>query len=121
MGNKLFVVGTYVEKFNEITGQHLPCGSIYQSTGLVSHVCRHHPDTGATLLPYVPVIIEAPDYVGRNPKEPNSVELVKQIDQQVMVCIKLDSKNGYLYVASVFEIKQSKLERRIASGRLQKY
>ncbi len=120
MKSKLEKVGDYIEKFNEYTGQDLPCGPIYQSAGLASHVRRHHPETGVSLLPYVPRIIAAPDYVGKHPKERDSVELVKYVDRQVMVCVKLDSKNGYLYVASVFEINQSKLEHRVNSGRLRK-
>lgn len=38
----------------------------------------------------------------------------------VMVCIKLDAKENYLYVASIFEITASKLNNRINSGRLKK-
>lgn len=38
-----------------------------------------------------------------------------------MVCIKLDQKNDYLYVASVYEITESKLQNRLRSGRLKVY
>lgn len=37
-----------------------------------------------------------------------------------MVCIKLDKKNGYLFVASAFTINNSKLNNRLKSGRVKK-
>lgn len=111
------IVGTYIELFNEITGQHLPCGDIYQSDGLEKHLLKHHPDE-IELMNDIEDVINSPDYIGKNPKEPESVELVKIMCQNVMVCVKLDSVNNYLYVASVFSINQSKLTNRVKSGRL---
>lgn len=120
MGEKLFRVGNYIDKFNALTGQSLPCGEIMQSAGLASHVQKHHPDeTGNIAL--VPSIISNPDYVGHNPKEPGSIELVKVLDANVMVCVKLDSSHGYHYVASVYEISSGKLTNRLNSGRLKKF
>lgn len=120
MGGKLFRVGDYIDEFNMLTGQKLPCGEIMQSPGLAMHVKKHHPaETGNVAL--IPSIITEPDYVGHNPKEPDSVELVKVFDANVMVCVKLDAKNGYHYVASIYEISSSKLTNRINSGRLKKF
>ena len=87
-----------------------------QSAGLAVHVQKHHPDeTGNVAL--VPSIIAEPDYVGHNPKEPGSVELVKALDANVMVCVKRDAHN----VASVYEISSGKLTNRLNSGRLKKF
>ena len=121
MGNSLFKVGDYVSRFNADTGQQLPCGPIYQSSGLATHVQNHHPDSGTSLLSHIPTIISSPDYIGKHPREADSIELVKNIGDNVLVCIKLDSKNNYLYVASVYEISQSKLNNRLNSGRLKRY
>lgn len=120
MSNQLFRVGEYQSRFNELTGQQIPCVSIYQSDGLITHIHNRHPGE-EKLLEYIPEIIRCPDYVGKNPKEPDSVELVKQVDKNVMVCIKLDIKNGYLYVASVYPISEAKLNRHLFSGRLKSY
>lgn len=116
----VFPVGKYSEHFNIITGQHLPCGDIYQSQGLAKHIKRHHPGM-EHLLNNVPLIIAEPDFVGKHPKEPDSVELVKMLDDATMVCVKLDHKSGTLYVASVFTISYSKLQNRLSSGRLRPY
>lgn len=117
--SSLFIVGQYTKEFNAATGQSLPCGPIYQSRGLSVHVRRRHADQKDHLSD-IPCVIASPDYIGKNPKEPNSIELVKDMGDNVMVCIKLDAKENYLYVASIFEITASKLNNRINSGRLKK-
>lgn len=114
---QLFEVGEYTDTFNKLTGQELPCGPIYQSVGLRVHIMKRHPDE-IDNIGLVPAIISQPDYIGKNPNEPNSIELVKALGANVMVCIKLDVNDGYLFVASVFEISESKLRRRLNSGRL---
>lgn len=114
---KLIQVGTYRQEFNAVTGQALPYGPIYQSPGLLVHVQKRHPGEVGNLA-LIPQVIQNPDYIGKNPKEPDSVELVKVFQNNVMVCIKLDNSNGYFYVATVFEINNSKLQNRISSGRL---
>ena len=115
--DKLFPVGEYVQEFNDATGQALPCGPIYQSYGLKSHILKRHPNE-LDNLDHVPSIILDPDYIGKHPTEPDSIELVKVLSGNVMVCIKLDQKEHYLFVASVFEISEGKLQNRINSGRL---
>lgn len=113
-------VGEYIEKFNTITGQSLPCGPIYQSPGLLAHVRSHHPGEEGNIA-LIPQIIADPDYIGKHPKEPDSIELIKVFSHNVMVCIKLDAAENYLYVASVFEVKDKKISNRLNSGRLKKY
>lgn len=117
---KMFCVGQYTEEFNTITGQALPCGEILQSDGLATHVRKHHPNEVGN-IDFIPTIIAEPDYIGQNPKEPDSIELVKIISANIMVCVKLDRKHGYHYVASVYEISNGKLQNRIQSGRLKKF
>ncbi len=113
-------VGEYTPAFNHITGQNLPCDTIYQSPGLIAHLRKRHPGKEG-LISVIPAVIAAPDFIGKHPKESGSIELVQVADENVMVCVKLDQKDGYFYVASVYEISNSKLANRIASGRLKKY
>ena len=114
------IVGQYQSRYNDLAGEALPCGPIYQSDGLSLHVAKHHPND-KDHLSEIPGIVAAPDYIGHNPKEPDSVELVKRCEGNVMVCIKLDRKENYLYIASVYEITEAKLQNRLHSGRLKKY
>lgn len=120
MSDNLLPVGEYIEKFNMLTGQNLPCGQIVKSSGLYKHVKKHHPEQVSNLL-LVPQIISSPDYIGHNPKEPNSIELVKVLSENVMVCVKLNADAQYHYVASVYAISDGKLQSRIRSGRLKKF
>lgn len=117
---RLFYVGEYTEAFNAATGQCLPCGPIYESVGLLTHIQKRHP-TEVENVPLIPSVIAAPDYIGHNPREPNSIELVKVFQSNMMVCIKLDVAKNYLYVASAFTISGAKLRNRLNSGRLKKY
>ena len=115
--DKLFSVGIYTESYNAATGQSLPCGTIYQSHGLIKHTQRHHPEF-VHRVSDIPTVIQCPDYIGVHPKEPNSIELIKRLNGNLMVCVKLDKKENYLYVATVFEITESKLQKRLGSGRI---
>ncbi|WP_409970106.1 PBECR2 nuclease fold domain-containing protein [Bengtsoniella intestinalis] len=67
-------------------------------------------------------IIQSPDYIGVNPKEQGkSIELIKVLDDNVLVGVKFDKSRDYLYVASIYDIQSSKVERRLYSGRLKIY
>ncbi|MCM1326719.1 MAG: hypothetical protein NC243_09405 [Lachnoclostridium sp.] len=64
-----------------------------------------------------------PDYIGINPNENGvkSVELIKRYRDNVMIGIKLDSDNGYLYVSTMHDIQEKKIERRLFSGRIKEF
>ena len=85
---KMFIVGQYIELFNALTGQQLPCGPIFQSCGLRIHIEKRHPDA-VNNIKLIPDIIESPDYIGHSAKEKNSIEFVKVFKPNVMVCINL--------------------------------
>jgi hypothetical protein len=118
--DKLFAVGEYIADYNETLEINLPCGSVYQSIGLESHISKSHPHC-IKYMDNISEIIAHPDYIGKNPSEPYSVELIKQYDANILLAIKLDVKKGYLYVASLYDISESKIKNRLNSGRIQKY
>lgn len=118
--NNLTEVGIYNPQFNNILNISLPCNSIFQSDGLYLHIQKRHPNC-INYLNNIPDIISSPDYIGTNPNEPNSIELVKRYDDNIMIGIKLDITNNYLYVASLFDIKEGKIQRRLHSGRLKEF
>ena len=115
--NQMIKVGEYLPEFNLVTQSNLPCGPIYQSKGLRVHIEKRHPDCLA-YLPHISEMLEFPDYIGKNPKEPNSIEIVKHYDASIMVAIKLDLKNDYLFIASLYAISDGKLKKHLNSGRL---
>lgn len=77
-------------------------------------------------MPYIDKleeILQSPDYVGVNPNEPpnSSIELVKRYDDNILVGIKLDIENDYLYVSTIFGIQEQKIQRRLHSHRLKEF
>ena len=119
MNEELIPVGEYRESFNKQLDISLPTGIIYRSSRLINHIQRRHPDF-VGYIDKLPEILLNPDYIGKNPTEPDSMELVKVFSDNILVAIKLDVKNNYLYVASLYNISDGKLHNRIHSGRLKK-
>lgn len=121
MNNKLITIGKYNETFNDYLPYKIKPSNIYQSNGLEKHILKRHPDC-LKYLDLIPYIIAAPDYIGINPNEKTtSFELVKCISENVQIGIKLDAKNNYLYVATLYTITNSKLKHGIQNGRLKKF
>lgn len=119
MDGSNFEVGTYNGQYDTLLGVTLPKLNIIQSEGLEKHISKRHPSC-LQYLSKVSEIISSPDYIGINPKENSSFELIKQYDNNVLIGIKLDIKNNYYYVATLHDIKQSKINNRLFSGRLKK-
>lgn len=115
----LYHVGQYRDDFNKLLNTNLPLCEIYQSEGLYKHILKRHPNC-VQYIKNISDIINNPDYIGKNPKEPNSLELVKCYSDNILIAIKFDIKENHMYIATLYELSSSKLARRINSGRLKK-
>ena len=115
---KLTEVGELRESVNTVLGTNLPTLKIYQSEGLKTHLLKRKHYDCLKHLPDIPEIIANPDYIGVNPKEPNSVEFIKVYDKNISVGVKVDASGDYLYVATMYSVQASKIGRRLHSGRL---
>ena len=113
-------VGKYNEEFNKQLNINLPINEIYQSDGLVKHISKRHPGF-EKYMSDIPDIIANPDYIGTNPKEKDSIELIKILDDNILVAVKLDKNDNRLFVASLYNISSSKLKNRLNSGRIKKF
>lgn len=118
--DKNFKIGTFKPEYNNNLNTNLPCLDIMQSTGLYKHIAKSHPNC-VQYLGNVSDILDHPDYIGTNPKEPNSIELVKIYADNILIAVKLDSDNGYYYLASLYNVSNGKINNRLKSGRLKKY
>lgn len=120
MNDKIFPLVRFNKALNKYLPYEFDYDYIYQSFGLEKHIRKRHPEC----LPYLNLlsdIISSPDYIGVNPNEATpSFELVKVINQNIQVGIKLDIKKDYLYVATLHTITEGKLQHGIANGRLKK-
>lgn len=120
MKNELIHVGTYDLKYNQLLGMDLAEYDIYYSVGIEIHMRKRHHDDCIPYISRLQEIICAPDYVGKSPKEPDSIELVKRLEHNVMVGIKLDKGKDYMYVSTMYCIQDSKVNNRAKGGRLKK-
>lgn len=116
---ELLKVGEYNSKFNDILGINIQKLEIYRSKGLPSHIVKRKHYKCLKYIDYIPDIISEPDYIGVNPNEQGtSIELIKRYANNVMIGIKLDTEGEYLYVSTMIDIQESKIERRLYSGRI---
>ena len=86
---------------------------------LKKHLEKRNHDNMIKYLSRISELIENPDYIGINPRERGrSIEYVIQLEENVLIGIKLDYKNEYFYIATMHEISELKLNQRIKNGRL---
>ena len=115
----LLKVGKYNSKFNEILGIDINNFEIYRSKGLPSHMVKRKHFNCLKYIDYIPDIILKPDYIGVNPNEPGiSLEFIKRYADNVLIGVKLDTDEEYLYVSTMHDIQESKISRRLHSGRI---
>jgi len=119
--DELLKVGNFADKFNVILGTDIEQLDIFRSKGLPAHMLKRKHYKCLKYIDYIPDIIANPDYIGINPNESgDSIELVKQYDDHVLLGIKLDMNGRYLYVSTMYDVQESKVSRRLHSGRLKK-
>lgn len=117
--NELLRVGKYNPAFNKILGTNIKNLEIYRSKGLPSHMVKRKHFNCLKYIDYIPEIILKPDYIGINPNEQGiSIELIKRYSDNVLIGIKLDANEEYLYISTMHDIQESKISRRLYSGRI---
>ncbi len=112
--HKLITVGVTSSEMKKYTGveEDIP---IMQSSGLRGHIVKRHPEC-VNYIQRIPEILHRFDYIGRSRQD--SIEIVKTLDKDVMVALKIDSSGNYYYVATLHFISHPKVMRRVHSGRL---
>lgn len=123
MSGELLKVGEYNKKFNDILGIEISDFDIYRSKGLPAHMLKRHHEKCLKYIDYIPDIIRNPNYIGVNPNETEeeSIELIKRYKDNILIGIKLDKDNDYLYVSTMHDISESKIQRRLFSGRFKEF
>jgi hypothetical protein len=107
---------------NDLLNINITQTQIYRSEGLGIHLIKRDHQNCLQYLDRISDIIKSPDYIGINPNEKDaSIELIKQYDDNVLIGIKVDKSADLLYVSTMYTVQQSKLERRIHSGRIIKF
>lgn len=100
----------------------LQCNSyeVYMPPGVLKHLKkRGHWNDFVTYHQDIPNMIANPDYAGQNPKEPDSIEIYKVINDYIILPIKLNTDSG-LFLSSFYILDNGadKIIKRIRSGRI---
>src|SRR5690554_3378553 len=116
------IIGKLQERITEKLNINLPNEEIHMYPGFKKHIERRHPNC-IKYIPNIQDIVNNPDYIGIHPNVENSVELIKIFDKNILLSINLSTKteSEYLFVSSLYEKSQAKLDNRINSGRLMKF
>ncbi|MGE7920652.1 hypothetical protein ACQKM9_17205 [Viridibacillus sp. NPDC093762] len=94
--------------------------NVFMPPGVLKHlVKRGHWSDFMTYYQDIPDMIANPDYAGQNPKEPNSVEIYKVVNDHVILPIKLNKESG-LFLSSFFILNNGtdKIQKRLRIGRI---
>lgn len=121
LDNELIKVGEYNVKFNELLGEEIELQEIFMSKGLPAHILKRKHYKALEYIEHIPEIIRTPDYIGINPNEKGqTLELIKCYKNNILLGIKVDFQKHYLYVSTMHDIQQSKINRRLHSGRIKR-
>lgn len=113
--DKLIKIATFNTSLNKWVGTQYEAFAIYKSKGLLTHLINRKHYSAAKYMDYLPDIIMWPDYIGINK---DNIELVKCYKDNIFISIQLDSKKSKYFVATMFEVKQSKIDSYVRKGRL---
>lgn len=115
-------IGHYNNKFNKLIEKNITTNEIKVCDGLKAHLKKNKHQDCIEYIPKLPELLKSPDYVGVNPNiEEESFQYVKNIDNKtILIGIKKDEENDYLYVATMYTIRKRRLKRLISNGRLKK-
>jgi len=117
-------VGIITEKIANIKNFKYP-GDVYAAPGLIKHIQKHNHKFSEAILEdlfgTMKIILSAPDYVGCDPnQEGTSLELIKMIDDNILIALQFDIIENYIYVASLYPVTESKIHNRLYSKRIVK-
>lgn len=120
MKEELQKIGMYDLRFNDILDINYDDLEIYQSNkGLRTHLIKRKHFNCLQYIEKTSEIINNPDYIGINPNEKgDSIEFIKKYSENIQVAVKLESKGEYYYVATIHDLQESKMKRRLNSGRI---
>ena len=113
--DKLIKITSFNTELNHWLGTDFESFEIYRSKGLLTHLINRKHFVAAKYIDYLPDLISSPDYIGIHD---SNIEMVKCYKDNIFISVKLDTKKSKYFVATVFDVKQSKIDSYVRSGRL---
>lgn len=101
-------------------------GALYAAPGVIKHIQKHlykfSNKEKLDILKTMKDVFNNPDYIGEHPKKiGKSLEIIKKIDNNILLSIEIDNKDGYNYISSMYPITDSKLKKRIQANRISNF
>ena len=111
-----------IGRINQLLRMNLRSGKVFAHNGVVEHIHSHHGLVFSMHQDSISRFIERPFYVGRNPRESESIELYDK-HNQVLTAIKRDPTRGYLFLASMYVLEdwETKIHDRLQCRRVRKF
>lgn len=118
------IIGNISEDMLEGT-QFTNLGIVYAAPGILKHINKHKTKFSQKekdeLIETMKEIFNNPDYMGEHPQKiGKSLEIIKKIDNNLLLSIEIDKKFEYNYVSSMYVITEAKLNKRIQNNRVTK-
>ena len=118
-------VGKIKISISELLELDLP-RNVYASPGVINHIKKRHgrqltKKMKDNIIDIIEKIIKNPEYVGLDYGRVSvgSLQLIKKVDNIILLLgLEIDSKEKYIYVATMYPITLSKMNARIYRGRL---
>ena len=117
MSDKLIKITSFNTELNTLLGTNFHSFPIYRSKGLLTHLIKRKHFVATKYVEYLSEVIQSPDYAGYYN---GNIELVKVFDDNIFISIKLDKNKKKYYVATMFDVKESKIESYLRTGRLKR-
>jgi hypothetical protein len=111
------IVGFLKQEIIDLLGLELVCGDIKIYPGDINHIIERRQDCYNINKDRIPEILEYPDYVGEHPKYENSVEFIKQYEENILVAVRLENPRG-LCVVTMYDVTYSKILSMLRYGRI---
>jgi hypothetical protein len=106
------------EKYlNVLNIQNYKNRTVHLSVSTEFNMQKRHPQAYEIYSNKISEVLSKPDYIGKSPANPNSLEVVKVFDDVVLVSVKINYK-CILYITSMYIIGNHQLNSRIKNGRL---
>ncbi|KAA0592973.1 hypothetical protein J2848_005670 [Azospirillum lipoferum] len=113
-----------VDAINKALSLELEAGTAVLIPAIQLHVLRRHPEDYERLLPHVASVVNAPQFIGDDIRNPGKIELIARVpsvDSVLLVAVDVEvNANGQYEVRSFYPIAEDKVQNRLRKGYLKR-
>lgn len=100
-------------------------GVIYATPGVIKHIKKRHgkhfkSKVSESVIEIMRKIIDSPEYIGvyLESMQYPAIDFIKNINGNILIGVKIDKVEGYIYVSTMYPITDSKIEIKKSNGEL---